>query len=311
MRSLEKSIIGTLTYFDIFNYPLKEEEIMFFLGDEYIEHVFQQSLDQLIEDGFVFRLGHFYSLRNDESLAERRMHGNQQADRLIVIARKVSKLLVLFPFVRGIGVSGSLSKNFADDNSDIDFFIITAANRLWICRTLMHILKKLSFLIGKENWFCMNYYIDEQRLTIKEKNIYTAIEVASLLPLKGIRIFDQFHGENSWAKELLPNYSPQTSGAREINRNFFKRFAETLFNNRMGNRLESHLMNLTTKRWKRKSAKGKLNDHGALMAMDASKFYAKPDPSNFQEKILNLYNGRKDLYTLQHSYFHNYQAKAL
>jgi predicted nucleotidyltransferase len=44
-------------------------------------------------------------------------------------AKAVAKFLSWFPYIRGIAISGSLSKNFADENSDLDFFIITAANR--------------------------------------------------------------------------------------------------------------------------------------------------------------------------------------
>ena len=58
-------------------------------------------------------------------------------------------------------MSGSLSKHFADEKSDIDFFIITSANRLWIARTCMHLFKKVSYIAGKQHWFCMNYYVDE------------------------------------------------------------------------------------------------------------------------------------------------------
>jgi hypothetical protein len=65
-------------------------------------------------------------------------------------------------------------------------FITTAKNRLWIARTLMHGLKKLTFLFNKQHYFCMNYYVDEvQQLQIREKNIYTAIEVATLMPSTG------------------------------------------------------------------------------------------------------------------------------
>jgi hypothetical protein len=93
--------------------------------------------------------------------------------------------LYRFPFVRGIGISGSLSKNYADEDADIDFFIITSRNHLWIARTFLHGLKKLSFLVGKQDWYCMNYFIDEEALVIAEKNIFTATEVVTLKPVCG------------------------------------------------------------------------------------------------------------------------------
>ena len=47
-----------------------------------------------------------------------------------------ASIIAAFPFVRAVGISGSLSKQYADENSDIDYFIITAANRLWIAKNL-------------------------------------------------------------------------------------------------------------------------------------------------------------------------------
>ena len=49
---------------------------------------------------------------------------------LLARAEKIAKLFYKFPYVRAVGVSGSVSKNFADENADIDYFIITKANRL-------------------------------------------------------------------------------------------------------------------------------------------------------------------------------------
>ncbi len=59
-------------------------------------------------------------LKNEPFLVERREKGNTKAAEMIAIARKVGDLLIRFPYVRGIAISGSLSKNFADDDSDID-----------------------------------------------------------------------------------------------------------------------------------------------------------------------------------------------
>ena len=38
-----------------------------------------------------------------------------------------------------------------------------------------------------------------------EKNIYTAMEVATVLPLRDNGIFDQFFKANSWASVFFPN----------------------------------------------------------------------------------------------------------
>nr|WP_255670535.1 nucleotidyltransferase domain-containing protein [Mucilaginibacter sp. UR6-11] len=201
-------------------------------------------------------------------------------------------MLIRFPYVRGIAISGSLSKNFADENSDIDLFIITAKNRLWIARTLMHTFKKLTFLVGKQDYFCMNYYIDEEQLEIKEKTIYTAIEVVTLIPLQGDTVIEQFYAANSWTREYLPNKIMRLSSAKPLRPTLFKVLFEKLLNNPVGNAIDSRLMKITAGRWNKKTAQKKLNSKGAIMAMDADKHYAKPDPGNFQARLLEQYKNK-------------------
>jgi len=201
-------------------------------------------------------------------------------------------LLIHFPFVRGIAISGSLSKNWADDDSDIDLFIITAKNRLWIARTLMHIFKKLTFLVNKQDYFCMNYYVDEQELEIIEKNIYTAIEIVTLIPLQGDNAFEQFYAANLWTQCYLPNKIMRLSSARPSKDSFLKRFLERLLDYSGGNELDNILMKITAARWYKKTLSNQVNSKGSVMAMDAGRHYSKPHPANFQARLLKQYGDK-------------------
>jgi predicted nucleotidyltransferase len=250
---------------------------------------FEYALRCLVIDRLVHHIDKFYTLKNDYFLIERRVKGNARAEKMIDIAKKVSNLLVGFPFVRGIAISGSLSKNFADEDADIDLFIITAKNKLWIARTLMHCLKKLTFLVNRQHYFCMNYYIDEQELQIREKNIYTAIEIATLMPLHGDTVFEQFYAANIWTRNFLPHKCMRLTTARSLKRSWLKICAEMLFNNPIGDALDNLLMRITTNRWLKKVQQKKLNVKGVIMGMDTGKHYAKPDPKNFQNKLLLKY----------------------
>ena len=147
----------------------------------------------------IFLHDDFYSLHNNPLLAYRRKEGNLRAKKLIPRAYAIGRFLYRFPFVRAIAISGSLSKDFADEKADIDFFIITKANRLWIARTMMHLFKKLTFITGHQHYFCMNYYVDEEALLIQDQNIFTAIEIRTLLPVCGGRQHDNFFEVNNWA----------------------------------------------------------------------------------------------------------------
>ncbi|HTD41031.1 MAG TPA: nucleotidyltransferase domain-containing protein [Mucilaginibacter sp.] len=292
MSDTKKHILATIAYFDLFHYPLTIDEIYLYLPAKCNAEEFDYSLRCLVIDRLIYHIGKFYTLKNDYFLIERRIKGNAKAEKMIGTAKKVSNLLIRFPFVQGIAISGSLSKNFADDDSDIDLFIITAKNRLWIARTLMHCFKKLTFLVNRQHYFCMNYYIDEQELQIQEKNIYTAIEIATLIPLHGDTTFEQFYASNVWTRGFLPHKCMRLTTARSLKRSWLKKLIEMLFNNRAGNAIDTILMNITAKRWDKKQQEKKLNMKGIIMGMDTGKHYAKPDPKNFQDKLILKYQAK-------------------
>lgn len=289
MTKVDKSIIAALAYFDVFNYPLTQGELYLFLGNKYDNKTFTDALNKLVLNEAVYRFDGFYTLKNDSQIAIRRQQGNNKAAVLITIAGRVAKILIRFPYVRGIAISGSLSKNYADDESDIDLFIITAANRLWIARTLLHLFKKLTFLVHKEHFFCMNYFIDEAQLEIVEKNIYTATEIVTLMPLEGDIVFEKFYSANAWTRVYLPNNIMRLSTANPLKTHFIKRLAEAVFNNKAGNVIDNILRRITAARWQKKTKNKKLNNRGVIMGMNAAKHYAKPDPENYQNKLIQRY----------------------
>jgi predicted nucleotidyltransferase len=211
---------------------------------------------------------------------------------LLLLAKKISRFLFRFPFVRGIGISGSLSKNCADQDSDIDFFVITRRNRLWICRTLMHLFKKLTFLTGHQHWFCMNYYIDEVALCIEEKNLFTATELVTLLPVCGKGVMESFYQANSWVQSYFPNRSEKEASSKTTGQHRFKNAVEFLFSNPAGEKLDNFLMKLTSRRWKKKEDQFRLNIKGKRMGLRTGKHFSKPNPVFFQEKILSLHSKR-------------------
>jgi hypothetical protein len=284
---LKSSILKVLAYFDLFNYPISREEVVFFLDSAADEAGLSAALEKLLEERRIFWHQGFFSLRDDRSLVARRLKGNAHAETLLSIAARNSRFLFQFPFVRGIGISGSLSKNYADENADIDYFIITRSNRLWIARTLMHLFKKLTFLTGSQHRYCMNYFIDEQALEIPEKNEFTAIELITLKPFCGNGSVDRFFYINRWANDYYPNSIPGSGCKRMIVKDsLLKRAMELLFSNALGNWLDNYFLEVTSRRWKKKEDEKRLNIKGNRMGLQTSKHYAKPNPVFFQKKTM-------------------------
>ena len=287
---LRQGILKVLAYFDLFDYPVSKEEIVFFLDQHIIPTALDETLESLTIGEYVFRHDEFYSLRNSYELVTRRRKGNQNAVRLLARAKKISEFLFQFPFVRGVSISGSLSKNCAPDDADIDYFIITKANRLWIARTLMHVYKKLSFITGRQHWYCMNYYVDEAALEIEEKNTFTAIELITLLPVCGNGIMEAFFKSNDWANNFYPNYRSKTSSYKTAaHDSLFKAAIEFALDHKFGDWIDTFFMKLTTRRWKKKEEQKKVSVKGSRMGLRTGKHFSKPNPVFFQKKILSNY----------------------
>jgi predicted nucleotidyltransferase len=285
-----QNILKTLGYFDLFQYPLTREEIYLFNSIKVNSIAIDNELQILISNKNIFKVGEFYSLHNNNALAERRHSGNLLASEHLVTARRVAKFLSKFPYVKAIAVSGSLSKNFATDKTDIDFFIITAANRLWIARTCMHLYKKLTFLRGRQNWFCMNYYVDENAMEIEEKNIFTAIEIATLLPMYGKECLDLFIEKNKWKDSFFPLKHFNNTASPGARKGLISKLIESIFTGSFGDWTDIKLMDITHKRWLKKTETYQLNSRGGHLGMSIDRHFSKPDPKNFQEKVIKAYN---------------------
>jgi len=274
-------ILNTLAYFDIFRYPLSREELRRFHGQQASQDEIDEAIGSLTEHNLVFRIDDYYSLQNDRSLAARRKEGNRLAQAQMKTAHKAARILSRFPFVKALAISGSLSKNFADENTDVDFFIITSANRLWLARTLMHLYYKLNFFTGRQRWFCMNYFVDEAGLEIEEKNMFTAVEIATLLPMYGKQDLEGFLYTNNWIKHYCPACTPDTTMALQVRKGVLSRLIERMFGGRMGERLDNYLMKVTEKRWLNKMRNHKMNRRGMPLGMVANKHCSKPNPIFF------------------------------
>ncbi|HMG92736.1 MAG TPA: hypothetical protein VK589_21910 [Chryseolinea sp.] len=293
---LRVHVLKTLLYYDIFNYPLKCKEVFKFLGTNSItEADVQHTLEALVKDVVVFRFNDLYSIQPNESNIHRRLTGNKEAEKCLGIAGQKAKLISKFPFVRAVLASGSLSKGYMDERSDIDYFIITAPNRLWIARTLLVMYKRL-FLKGSHKHFCVNYFVDEDHLEIEEKNLFTATELATVLPLYGAEQYTKLIKTNNWLKGFFPNYtSRRVENVPVLTIRGFKKVFETLINACFATHIESFFRSLTMNRWKRLYEK-EYSKADFDIAFKSKEYASKNHPRHFQRTIMDRYSEKVKLF---------------
>lgn len=285
---LRSYILKTLKYFHVFRHPLYADEIFAFLQIPVSKSDLQHTLAAMVRDESIFYAHNMYALENSAQIFLKRMVGADMAAEKMKEARKCAALIAAFPFVKAVCVSGSLSKGYADEKSDIDFFIITSNKRLWISRTLLHLFKKLTFLVNRQHSFCMNYFIDESRLCLEEKNIFTATELATLVPVYNSDMHKALLGNNkSWIEEHFPNMV-LTEQHNALSSKPFKKPLEWILNRMWAERLNITLMVLTDKLWRFKWQRKNYPMEDYELAMKTKWYVSKQHPLNYQKKVLEI-----------------------
>lgn len=282
VRTSQKGILHALLYFDIFDYPLREEEIETFSPIQI--HDLRDSLDELVRNEIVYQFEGYYTLHNNRNSVLRRLTGNRLAEQRLSTARIISKWISIFPFVRAVLLSGSISKGFMDEHSDIDYFIITEPRRLWIVRTAMAFARRIFFL-NSRRLFCTNYFIDCDHLEISEKNIFTAVEVATLKPMFGKKFVQDFQKSNQWCDEYLPNRVELNGISAERDRPV-KKVMERLLASAFYDRIDRWLMGQSLKRWKTKYGH-RLDAADFSIAFQSTSGVSRSHPGFYQKKVLS------------------------
>jgi len=285
----QKAIISILVYFDLFDYPLIFNEISRFLPIKRTDSELEEGIINLLFGKKIFLIQDFYLLRDDKGLVDRRIKGNRKAMEMMKKAERIGEFLSQVPFIKGLGISGSLSKNYADHTSDIDHFLIIKRNRLWLARGILFFLRKIAIMLGRKDDFCLNYFIDEDGLQIKDKNIYTAMELITLANPMGNEVYENFLESNTWAMDFFPNYPYTSIKAKKIKENHLKRTIEKFLDNRFGDYLNMLCMRLNTYLWDRDKQLGKRDSKNQVRVVVFDQHCTKLNPMNFQEVFLVNY----------------------
>lgn len=170
-------------------------------------------------------------------------------------AERVSILIAALPFVRLVGLNGSLARDEARLESDIDFLIVSAPDRMYTVRffatTLVHLLglRRHKHLIRGR--ICLNRYQTTDHLLIEPKNRYHAEVFSRLVPLADItQTYERYQQANQWMGEYnCPVETPRRRKSRSLALSRYTReFGEWLLRGRVGDWLERSLRNIQVKK---------------------------------------------------------------
>ena len=214
---MDLEIIKTLSYFDIFDYPLTFAEIKKYLECE-IEYTDDELYDILHSVAVVQEANGYYYLLGRREITEKRAERGTVSITKLAKARLVAKVLSLIPTIEYIGISGSLSMNNASSNDDIDLFFITKRNTLWLTRFVVNCLlvlikqKRKKKTNSAKDKICPNMFMESSSLIFNrnKRNLYVAHEIVQLKTLYDRnQIYPYFLGKNKWLRDFLPNIQVQ------------------------------------------------------------------------------------------------------
>ncbi len=227
MKRLEKAILSTLAYADVFDYPLRKEEIWQWLiteetgensGQDRQKSVEKEEflivLDQLVKTKKCTRFKDFYFLLDKSVLISFRYKREKYSWLKLEKAKKAAGLLRLVPWVTMVGVTGALALLNSKKDDDIDILIVSRRDRIWLTRLFSVLLLELTGQrrqpeerVPKDK-ICLNMFLDEDHLAVPkdEQDLFTAHEVCQLKVLWDKNTtYKKFLGANQWVKKSLVN----------------------------------------------------------------------------------------------------------
>ncbi|MDP3043629.1 MAG: hypothetical protein Q8N21_04470 [bacterium] len=224
-----QAIVETIAFFDLFDFPLTDFEVRQYIDVKCELNDVQTVLNNKELHDFIEEKNGFYFLAGRREIIKTRQERRGYAQRKIKKAARVSKLFKLIPWIKMIAVGNIIGTDNLKDESDIDLFIITEPERIWLARFFCAGLAQLLGLRPKKNntrdKICLSFFVSEEAMNLEKlmldggkpspspralergRDVYFIYWLAGLKPVYNkAGIYEKFMEANGWIKEYLPNW---------------------------------------------------------------------------------------------------------
>ncbi|MBU1178524.1 hypothetical protein KJ903_04925 [Patescibacteria group bacterium] len=317
MTDLEKAILAAVIYFDMFAYPLTATEIwqgLYFepaIDNSPTNKQDAYSIAEVIkclqtsnnikryttsQNGFYFRQG------RSEILATRHQRyliGQPKWRR----ACWIIKILRLTPFVHLLAVCNKIAYDNADDDSDIDLFIIIKPGRIWTARMIVTLITSLLGVRRHgdkiKDRACLSFYITERALDLAQLAhttpdthfMYWITQIAPIFSLNNTQ--STFWQANNWIKKHLPNSTSyqgvdyQRQVTNGVLTNLVRRMEEKILSGWVGDKLEEKLKKLQLKKMSAKTKSARWQDNtDVVVTDDVLKFHERDARVKWRQEFI-------------------------
>jgi hypothetical protein len=238
MNDIKYHILATISYFNIFSYPVSAWQCYHWLYRGNAENLeipkyqqFEEILKSLVDAKQIGHKDGFYFLLGKEKNVRLRQHRYMLAEFKYKKAVRAAKILRCLPYIKYIAVCNTLAYNNAHEDSDIDLLIATSKKRIWAVRLwsviVMSVLGRRPNRKTNRDKICLSFFISEDNLDLENiqirNDIYLLYWLVQLVP-----IYDPYHthsqildANDHWLRPQLPNYLPyQTNEVRTVKKNW-------------------------------------------------------------------------------------------
>lgn len=239
--SLAEAILQTISYVDIFDYPITLPEIHRYLigQDASLSEVREELHNGQMTTEKIGSDGEFYFLAGRQDLVQLRHNRSTNSVPLWSQGMRYGRWISQIPFVRMVAITGALASRNVVHDADLDYLIVTEPGYLWLTRAMILALNRMVAPFGAT--ICPNYLLSLNVLSLTEKDLFIAQELARMVPISGWQIYQQMRELNTWTDTYLPNAqdAPTEIYLTETKLKLLQWLGEFLLRNPLGKRLEA------------------------------------------------------------------------
>lgn len=246
------SILSVLAYSDLFDHPLKLEEIERFLD---APCSLSEVADCLSTDENVGCRDGYFFLKGRDAIVDIRREREVVSAKPLERAMFYGRIVGGMPFVRMVAITGSLAMRNLSKNADMDFMLVASRGRVWTARAFALLVGRLARLFG--DVLCPNVIVAESALEWDVKNLYAAREFAQMIPVIGLDFYGRLMQANVWVRDFFPNFDFGGLSLKKQRTSFaFQRLLEFLLSGWLGDFFEAWEMNRKIARFQKQAGYG-------------------------------------------------------
>lgn len=208
----DEAMIKALCYADIFDFPLRLDEVIRFAPNAAI--TIDEAHERLNSDGplagIVKRCDDLYYLEGRGDNCQRRLDREAESRQQLEIALRRLIPLQGIPFLRAASITGALAALNSPAGDDVDLLIVSSRGRTWTAFFFLRLWRRFSHNPD----ICFNVFISEGDLVFRSQNLFYAREILGALPVFNNGAYDKFIDANRWIFDIFPSWSPTTDRGR-------------------------------------------------------------------------------------------------